>query len=112
MVTTTITQSITAHEALEIADDFVADHLGDLIMPDTPQPITSPLGTAWAVPLLLTSPGWGKVGVVGIIVVDGALGQIVAHTPQTTITANIDQLTATNESSLTSAYQQIRPSQA
>jgi hypothetical protein len=69
-------QNLTQNEAQRIGEEYVADHLGDQVGTDIPRRIVSSLRSAWVVPLVLTLPGYGKVGTAGLIVVDEENGHI------------------------------------
>ena len=79
--------AVTAEQARRLADDFVWKNLGDLIGAGKPQHAVSPLGSVWVVPLIFSNASSGPLGVVGVIVVDDRLNQIVAATPTEEIKA-------------------------
>ena len=103
--TPVITQKIDASEARRIGEDFVADHLGDQIGVGAPWRVVSSVHSAWVVPLLLSSPGYGIVGTVGALVVDEEFGHITAWTTVKEIDANIERVVAEKKEELDSAFE-------
>ncbi len=102
-----ITHKIDMHDAQHIGEDFVADHLGDQISVGTPWHVVSSIHSAWIVPLLLTSPGYGMVGTVGVLVVDEEFGHITAWTTVEEIDANVERLVKEKKEELDSAFERI-----
>jgi hypothetical protein len=99
---------VTAETARLIGEDFVADNLGDQIGVGTPARVVSSLRSAWVVPLMLTSPGYGAVGIVGVLIIDEELGHISAWTAVEEIEANAARLIEENKTALESAFEQAR----
>ena len=97
---------ITAEQARRTGEDFIAEHLGDQVGAGLPWHVVSPLQSAWIVPLVLTSPGIGPVGIVGVIVVDDGFGHITAWTGIDEIKANIKHLATERQTELEQAFQQ------
>jgi hypothetical protein len=100
-----ITQKIDANEALRIGEDFVADHLGDQIGVGAPWRVVSSVHSAWVVPLLLTSPGYGVVGTVGVLVVDEEFGHITAWPTVEEIDTNAERLVMEKKEELDAAFE-------
>ena len=108
MIATPNTASrVTAEAARVIGEGFVADHLGDQIGAVMPWRVVSALHAAWVVPLALTSPGYGIVGIVGALIVDEELGYISAWTAPDEIEANATRLTAQHQSELNRAFERV-----
>lgn len=99
---------VTAEDARLIGEDFVADNLGDQISAGAPSRVVSSLRSAWVVPLMLTSPGYGVVGIVGVLIVDEELGHISAWTAVEEIEANAARLIEENKAELESAFERVR----
>jgi hypothetical protein len=97
-------QNITQDEAQRIGEEYIADYLGDQIGADLPRRIVSSLRSAWVVPLVLTSPGYGKVGTVGLIVVDEENGHISAWTTTEEVEENARHLIEEMEDELQVAF--------
>jgi len=102
------TAQISEHDARLIGEDFVADHLGDQIGIGSPWRVVSSLNSAWVVPLVLTSPGYGIVGTVGVLVVDEEFGHITAWTTPEDIEANVNRLIVEKGADLESAFETAR----
>jgi len=102
----TATAPVDAEQARLIGEDFIAEHLGDQMAAGPPWHVTSPTQAAWIVPLILTSPGFGPVGVVGAVVVDDAYGHITAWTESDRIEANARRLTEERPTELEQAFRQ------
>ncbi|NUM43112.1 MAG: hypothetical protein HUU38_00285 [Anaerolineales bacterium] len=102
------TTQITQQDAQRIGEDFVADHLGDQISIGSPWHVVSALHSGWVVPLVLTSPGYGIVGTVGVLVVDEEFGHITAWTTVEDIEANVDRLNTENGANLETAFASVR----
>lgn len=102
------TTQITVNDARRIGEDFVADHLGDQIGIGSPWHVVSSLHSAWVVPLVLTSPGYGMVGTVGVLVVDEEFGHITAWTTVEDIEANVNRLITEKGMDLETAFDMAR----
>ena len=101
------TAQITQQDARRMGEDFVADHLGDQIGVGTPWHVVSVLHSAWVVPLIVTSPGYGIVGTVGVLVVDEEFGHITAWTTAEDIEANVNRLIAEKGADLETAFESV-----
>jgi len=108
MITTKVKGTVTAEKAVIIAQDFIADKLGNLIGVTQPYHITSGLQSAWVAPLVLTSPSYGIVGVVGAVMVDQEFGHIIGWTPLAEVHANVEKLSDEKEAELQAAFQARR----
>ncbi len=105
MIATRARTSITAQNAAMIAQAFVEDQLGNLIGIGRPYQMVSGLQSAWSIPLVLTSPGYGIVGTVGAVMVDMELGHIIGWTPLDEMRANATALSDENDAELEAAFQ-------
>jgi hypothetical protein len=108
MIQTEAKTQVTAEQARLAAQNFVADHVGDLVGVGQPCRMVTALSSAWVVPLVLTSPGYGIAGVVGVITVDHELGYIVGWTPVNEIRANAEHISREKEAELEAAFQALR----
>jgi hypothetical protein len=108
MIATKVKGMVTAEKAITIAQDFIADKLGNLIGVTQPYHITSGLQSAWVAPLVLTSPSYGIVGVVGVVMIDQEFGHIIGWTPLNEVNANADKLADEKKSELEAAFQARR----
>jgi len=109
MVTTELQTHIAAEQALTAVQAFADENLGNLIGVGQPNRMVTGLRSAWIVPLILTSPGYGIVGVVGSVMVDDELGYIVGWTPVDEIRATAEQISRAKATELEAAFQTIRP---
>jgi hypothetical protein len=62
----------------------------------------------WIVPALLTSPGYGVVGVAGVVAVDAATHAILGATPREEVQAAGAQLAKEKKDELEAAFDQAR----
>ncbi len=108
MTATKVKGMVTAEKAITIAQDFIADKLGNLIGVTQPYHITSGLQSAWVAPLVLTSPSYGIVGVVGVVMIDQEFGHIIGWTPLNEVHANVEKLSDEKEDELQAAFQARR----
>ena len=66
-------------------------------------------GTAvWIIPVLLTSPGYGVVGEVGVVAVDAATHEVVGATPREEVRAEVVRLAEEKRDELEAAFHQAR----
>jgi hypothetical protein len=97
-------EKISAKNARTIGANFAADHLGDQIGVGMPWRVVSSLRSAWATPLVLTAPGHGIVGIVGLLIIDEELGHITAWTTVEELNANANQLLEERKDDLDAAF--------
>ena len=97
-----------AEAALRVAEQFIADHLGDQIGAGTPWRVVSPLRSALVIPLVLTSPGYGVVRIVGVLIVDEELSTLTAWTPVEEIMATAARLVREHESERRAVWQRVQ----
>jgi hypothetical protein len=91
-----------------VAEQFVADNLGEQIGVGVPWHVVSSLGSAWVVPLMLTSPGFGIVGTVGVLIIDKELGTISAWTPLDEITTTAAHLAQQYSAKRQAAWERVQ----
>ena len=108
MVTTELQTHIASEQALAAVQEFADENLGNLIGVGRPNRLVTGLRSAWIVPLILTSPGYGIVGVVGSVMVDDELGYIVGWTPVDEIRATAEQISHAKETELEAAFQMLQ----
>ena len=108
MVTTELQTHIASEQALAAVQEFADENLGNLIGVGQPTRMVAGIRLAWIVPLILTSPGYGIVGVVGSVMVDDELGYIVGWTPVDEIRATVEQISHAKATELEAAFQAIR----
>ncbi len=98
---------LTADMATQIAEEFIADHLGNLALAGVPRRMIFPVRAVWAVPIALAYPGYGLAGVIGIVAVDDEIAGVVAATPVEEMRAAAEQLYAEQQSDIETAFQKI-----
>ena len=108
MLATKTKNALTATQAIDIVQGFIYDELGNMISVGQPYHVVSGLQSAWSVPLFLTSPGYGPVGIVGGVIVDMEFGHIIGWTPLEEVRSNVEALTAEKEDELEAAFQTYR----
>ncbi|GEM_PF-3387427 len=62
----------------------------------------------WIVPIVLTSPGYGAVGDVGMVAVAARSHEVVGATPRGEVTAAIKKLKEAHSDALEAAFDQAR----
>ena len=60
---------------------------GDAYIGATPRRLALPSGRVWVVPVMFTSPGYGHVGEVGVLALDGVTLEILDATPKEEVRA-------------------------
>jgi hypothetical protein len=108
MIATRTQTSVTPQNAAMIVQEFIEDKLGNLIGMGRPYHMVSGLQSAWSVPLVLTSPGYGIVGIVGAVMVDTEFGHIIGWTPIDEVRTNAETLLNEYETELEAAFQSQR----
>lgn len=103
MIVTTST-TISAKEAVTIAQEFVADYLTELMGAGTPWRMRSPLGGIWVVPIWLAYPGFAEQTTVGSVAVDEITGLIVSWTPIPEILAEAERFHTERQSDIERSF--------
>ena len=98
---------LTAEAAARIAEDFIADHLGNLALAGIPRRMIFPIRALWAVPITVAYPGYGLAGVIGVVAIDDEFASVVAATPIEEMRQATEQLYKQHQSDIESAFQQI-----
>jgi len=62
----------------------------------------------WIVPVVFTSPGYGAVGDVGVVVVDAATYDVIGATPREEVRAGVARLAKEKRDELDAAFRQAR----
>ncbi|NCF64498.1 MAG: hypothetical protein GWP61_00900 [Chloroflexi bacterium] len=70
--------NITAYTARQKASGYVGGHISHMMGGGEPSLVLSRNRLVWRVPILLTSPSHGTLGVVGNLDVDARTGQLLA----------------------------------
>ena len=62
----------------------------------------------WIVPILLTSPGYGTGGEVGVVAIDARTGLVVGSTPRSEVVASAKRLREAKRDELETAFLRAR----
>ncbi len=62
----------------------------------------------WVVPIILTSPGYGAVGEVGLVTVEEATGEVAESTPRSEVVAAAKKLRESKGDELEAAFRRAR----
>ena len=66
--------------------------------------LSSPKAELWIVPVVLTSPGYGWVGEVGMVAVDACTGDVIGAEPRQKVFASARRLEEENRNALETAF--------
>jgi hypothetical protein len=73
-----------------------------------PYRLSLPSAELWIVPAVLTSPGYGKVGEVGMVAVDAVTKEVVAASPSDEVRAAGTRLAKEKRHELDAAFRRAR----
>jgi hypothetical protein len=90
------------------ANSYCLRHYGVGYSGGTPRRLTFRGAEVWIVPALLTSPGYGVVGEVGLMAIDIATQEVVGATPAAEVHAAGSELTEAKRDELEAAFRQAR----
>ncbi len=96
--------------AARIVENFIADHLGNLVLAGVPRRMIFPLRALWAVPIAGAYPGYGMAGVIGIAAVDDELASIVAATPIDEMRKAAEQFYSEHRTEIESGFKRVSSS--
>jgi hypothetical protein len=91
-----------------VANSYCLKHYGIGYSGGHPRRLSFRSGEVWIVPALLTSPGYGVVGEVGLVAIDRATQEVVAATPAKEVRAVGSSLTNAKRDELEAAFRQAR----
>ena len=75
-------------EAAEVAaNGYIVSQFPIGFLGGTPHRLPLETRGLWIVPIVLTSPGYGAVGEVGVVAIDACTGQILGGTPRRDVVA-------------------------
>jgi hypothetical protein len=103
-------KSVSREAAMAIASGFIVRHLRDRCMAGLPSIVDWSGTRAWVAPILLTYPGKGILGEVGMIAVDATTGRVCAHTPRKELDASAAKLTQGRRNEIEAAFHRARKS--
>ncbi len=107
MIATTTKFQLTSEQAVVAVQDFLDDKLGNLVGTGYPTRLVTGLRSAWVVPLVLTSPGFGVLDIVGSVMVDEEFGHVVGWTPVDDIFENVEQVSRSKQAEVEAAFQAL-----
>jgi hypothetical protein len=90
------------------ANAYCLTTYGDAYVGATPRPLALPSGCVWVVSVMFTSPGYGPVGEVGVIALDGATLAVLDATPKEEVRAAGVRLTREKRDALRAAFHRAR----
>jgi hypothetical protein len=96
--------TLNAKQVMIAANQFIAEHLPDRFSAGLPKLVFFPLRTLWLVPVLLTYPGVGAMGEVGMLAVDGDRPLVIGWTPLEEMEALARQLYEENRDEIALAF--------
>lgn len=99
---------VTSEQAQTIADDFIATHIGDQVTVGIPWQIDDGDKLAWVVPMMLTQTTSKNPNIIGVLIVDGQTGRIVAGTPKKIVLESASRFQQNQFSELESALRRVR----
>jgi hypothetical protein len=101
-------RTIAAATAQIAANEYCLLHYGTSYVGGIPRQLCLPTVNLWIVPVVLTSPGYGVVGEVGMVAVDRMSGGVVGATPRPEVRAAGTQLAQENRHELDTAFRRAR----
>jgi hypothetical protein len=99
---------IDAKAAQIITNEYCLLNYGTSYVGGMPCRLSLPDGEFWIVPVVLTSPGYGMVGDVGMLAVRTATGEVVGATPRNEARAAGTELAREKSHDLDAAFRRAR----
>ena len=97
-----------AEKAVIAANRYVLRQYPLGVLAGTPRRLALQKSDVWIVPVLLTSPGYGAVGEVGVVAVNARTGQVVGGTPKEEVIAAGRRLREEKRDELEAAFHRAR----
>ena len=94
--------------AMSIANGFILRHFRDRFMAGPPHNVAWRGKPVWVASILLTYPGRGIMGEVGMIAIDARSGAVCAHTLEADLEAAAHRLTRGKWSEIEAAFHSAR----
>lgn len=101
-------KTINAEAALIAANSYCLFHFPTLYTGGIPRRLSVPPGEFWIVPIVLTSPGHGIVGEVGVLAVDAKSGNVVGSSTREEVLAAGKHLREEKGDALEAAFRRAR----
>jgi hypothetical protein len=89
-------------------NEYCLLHYGTSYVGERARRLSLPSGELWIVPIVLTSPGYGVVGQVGVAAVDGVTGRVIGATPREEVRAGGAQLAQEKRDDIEAAFRRAR----
>lgn len=99
---------ISAEQALIAANEYILFKYATGLVGTVPRRLSTQSSSLWIVPVVLTSPGYGIVGEVGVVAVDAQGGQVVGGTPSSEVLAAQERLVSGKQDELEAAFLRAR----
>lgn len=93
---------------LQAANGHIVRHFPFGCLGGTPRRLVGEKGELWIVPVVLTSPGYGAVGEVGLVAVDARTGRVVNGSDRHEVARAIKHLKEAKRDALEAAFRQAR----
>lgn len=90
------------------ANAYCLTTYGDAYVGATPRRLSLPSGRIWVVPVMFTSAGYGPVGEVGVVALDGMTLAVLDATPKHEVRAAGARLARENRDALHAAFHRAR----
>lgn len=90
------------------ANAYCLTTYGDAYVGATPRLLALPSGRLWVVPVMFTSPGYGHVGEVGVVALDGVTLHVLDATPKAEVRAAGARLGREKRDVLDAAFHRAR----
>ncbi|HMC64865.1 MAG TPA: hypothetical protein VKI65_07985 [Gemmataceae bacterium] len=98
----------TAKTAFRIANGYCVRHYAPAFCGGAPHHLSLPNTDVWIVPVVLTSPGYGVVGEVGMIVIDAKSQEVLGATSRAAVFASGQRLDKEKRHELEAAFHRAR----
>ena len=91
-----------------VANDFIVSHYPVGLLAGTPRRLVLDDRELWIAPIVLTSPGYGAVGDVGVVAIDPDALQPVGSTPRAEVVAAARRLREEKHEKIEAAFRRAR----
>jgi hypothetical protein len=99
---------VTARTATINANEYIVLNYIIGMVSGTPYRLSLPGGELWIVPVMLTSPGYGPVGQVGVIAIDARTGEVLGASPKDDVIGAVRRLNEEKHEELEAAFLRAR----
>jgi hypothetical protein len=90
------------------ANEYIVSHYPVGLLAGTPRRLGLGGRELWIVPIVLTSPGYGAVGEVGLVALETGERKVVGSTPRSEVVAEIQRLREEKHEQLEAAFHRAR----